>query len=362
MRQRVLALGLALFFVLSCVNLFAHSGGTDGAGGHYNHSTGEYHYHHGYPAHYHLDGACPYSDGVLSWKEKKVQEAIAAQEANPTPKPTATPKPTQKPTPTPQRTAYNYTPRPTTASDPTNTSKPISASGTTSNGSNSWKLYLKVIAGATIVIVILTYICLRLWGTRSKNKAAAQHLQGRVSALEKQKTEWISNYNTLDQKYNALEQKYNAYEERCRVLAAERNALEGSYNVLKKEYDELDSEYKQAIKNHFYEQYAGRTVHFLAGMPEDTIIGEDGLPREKNAPILLRGKPYWGEKYTFYTSGSKHSIVYHKPSCHHGYISVHALDLAAFSPCGHCNPNLPNMDWYFEYKRIKAIKDKYDIP
>lgn len=37
-----------------------HSGGTDGNGGHYDHSTGEYHYHHGYPAHQHPNGECPY--------------------------------------------------------------------------------------------------------------------------------------------------------------------------------------------------------------------------------------------------------------------------------------------------------------
>lgn len=38
----------------------AHSGRTDANGGHYNRATGEYHYHHGYPAHQHTDGICPY--------------------------------------------------------------------------------------------------------------------------------------------------------------------------------------------------------------------------------------------------------------------------------------------------------------
>ncbi len=33
----------------------AHAGKTDGNGGHYDHSTGTYHYHHGYPAHQHFD-------------------------------------------------------------------------------------------------------------------------------------------------------------------------------------------------------------------------------------------------------------------------------------------------------------------
>lgn len=42
------------------LSIFAHSGRTDGAGGHTNHSTGEYHYHHGYPEHQHVNGECPY--------------------------------------------------------------------------------------------------------------------------------------------------------------------------------------------------------------------------------------------------------------------------------------------------------------
>ena len=44
-----------------------HQGRTDSNGGHYDHSTGEYHYHHGYPAHDHYDMNgdgivdCPYN-------------------------------------------------------------------------------------------------------------------------------------------------------------------------------------------------------------------------------------------------------------------------------------------------------------
>lgn len=37
---------------------FAHPGGTDENGGHTDHSTGEYHYHHGHSAHKHYDGEC----------------------------------------------------------------------------------------------------------------------------------------------------------------------------------------------------------------------------------------------------------------------------------------------------------------
>lgn len=58
---KYLTCSMSALCLLSCI-AFAHSGGTDADGGHYNRSTGEYHWHHGYSAHQHydIDG-----DGVL---------------------------------------------------------------------------------------------------------------------------------------------------------------------------------------------------------------------------------------------------------------------------------------------------------
>lgn len=60
-----LLLALAICFHLPVI-ASAHPGGTDSSGGHTDHGSGEYHYHHGYPAHdhYDMDGDgivdCPY--------------------------------------------------------------------------------------------------------------------------------------------------------------------------------------------------------------------------------------------------------------------------------------------------------------
>lgn len=56
---------ISLFVFIFLMFLFpfsasAHPGKTDENGGHYDQSTGEYHYHHGYPAHQHENGMCPY--------------------------------------------------------------------------------------------------------------------------------------------------------------------------------------------------------------------------------------------------------------------------------------------------------------
>lgn len=61
--KKILSFTLALIFcVFLCGVAFAHPGGTDSAGGHYDTETGEYHYHHGHPAHQHKNGVCPYGD------------------------------------------------------------------------------------------------------------------------------------------------------------------------------------------------------------------------------------------------------------------------------------------------------------
>ncbi len=55
--SKIIVLLLLLFIPFTA---HAHPGGTDANGGHYNRSTGEYHYHHGYPEHQHENGECPY--------------------------------------------------------------------------------------------------------------------------------------------------------------------------------------------------------------------------------------------------------------------------------------------------------------
>lgn len=60
--------------VLFLIPTSAHSGGTDSNGGHTDHSTGEYHYHHGYSAHQHVDGVCPYNGVVYSYTGTTAQQ------------------------------------------------------------------------------------------------------------------------------------------------------------------------------------------------------------------------------------------------------------------------------------------------
>ena len=58
--KRFVTLFVTLTVLLS-LPIHAHPGGIDANGGHYDRSTEIYHFHHGYPAHQHINGACPYN-------------------------------------------------------------------------------------------------------------------------------------------------------------------------------------------------------------------------------------------------------------------------------------------------------------
>lgn len=72
-------IALASIFVITCS---AHSGGTDVHGGHMDHSSGDYHYHHGRPAHDHYDinedGVidCPYDYPFLVLRNKFFEKPL----------------------------------------------------------------------------------------------------------------------------------------------------------------------------------------------------------------------------------------------------------------------------------------------
>ena len=59
---------ICLCILIFPLSTYAHSGRTDSSGGHHDYKNvsglGSYHYHHGYPAHLHPGGVCPYGGGA----------------------------------------------------------------------------------------------------------------------------------------------------------------------------------------------------------------------------------------------------------------------------------------------------------
>jgi hypothetical protein len=77
----------------------AHPGRTDSKGGHTDSSTGEYHYHHGYSAHQHTNGVCPYDfkDKTGSNSGSSEDKGMTLEKWHAIINPKPTPAPTKKP-------------------------------------------------------------------------------------------------------------------------------------------------------------------------------------------------------------------------------------------------------------------------
>lgn len=113
MKQKFLLLLLILFLPVAA---FAHSGGTDAKGGHYNHSTGEYHYHHGYSAHQHPNGVCPYEKKETVTKGTTYSYNFVATTSTPRPLIVITARPVVSNIPV-VRASNTATPRPAATSN-----------------------------------------------------------------------------------------------------------------------------------------------------------------------------------------------------------------------------------------------------
>ena len=93
--RRLLCFAVVLL-VLAVPLALAHPGRTDSDGGHYDRSTGEYHYHHGMSAHQHPGGVCPYDDKPAATVKPTKFASVNAYRSNTSVK-TVSAKPTTAP-------------------------------------------------------------------------------------------------------------------------------------------------------------------------------------------------------------------------------------------------------------------------
>lgn len=94
MKKKVLALFVSFSMMFGTVPAYAHSGRTDSAGGHHDYNNvsglGSYHYHHGYPAHLHKNGVCPYASNTTTTKPTTTTTTTKPTTTTTTTKPTTT--------------------------------------------------------------------------------------------------------------------------------------------------------------------------------------------------------------------------------------------------------------------------------
>lgn len=120
-----------------------------------------------------------------------------------------------------------------------------------------------------------------------------------------------------------------------------------SYVKMKIEDKRSKREYEEK-RNYYLNLYASKTRRDIAiecGMPTDTEIGPDGLPKQVDMDD-------WGPMYTFFVSAYGHTF-HQKKTCNAAICArIHAVQIGTRVPCSRCRPTKPDMSWYWKYNLI----------
>ena len=315
-----IVLTMSVFIIVIIVK--AHSGGTDGFGGHWDNSSHEYHYHHGYSAHDHsdIDGDgiddCPY-DFHNNEDIKSSNEDIKSNSVN--------------------KYVNDYS-----SSNFINSYKPEKSKSEEAAISNKLKeegWMIPILSKWAIPGLIVLSISLFVFVLILKHK-----------------------YDTI-----------------CRTLVLKKSAYEKEIDTLRRTVDLHKTAYEnhkvrvnkeiQTLVNDM-QCICGRDIlHLSVMIPDDDYLDQNNLPCSVGN-MVSNGTFKWGKKYTLFTSSSNkhHTLVkYHSITCRYSSAShpINAYDIKKqeyrYQPCAICNPILTNTDWVDKYLKRKKFLEECGI-
>lgn len=327
MKRRLLLLLLVLLLLSPAA--YAHPGRTDSNGGHTDAATGEYHYHHGYPAHQHydIDGDgtpdCPY---LFKTAAKSTTATTSAATSS------------------------------TASSLKVQTAKSASASVDT----DTMIFFLIFIFLAFAVCFFL--LRRQMAETEKVNSAlysATQKNKSLESALAQVQAEQEARYN---EKQFQLHEEFEAlyFQEREKLEAAHAKALEElnaahaqELAAAQKQIEKLtlDLRWSERRRKYVYDAMVrGYGENFLlraAGAPPDLFWDSKGFPH-LSPEIGL-------DPYTLHRSSTG---KFHRPECPHSYrcTAVNALQVSREefqrNRCQVCQPVYPDLSWADELNNL----------
>lgn len=314
---------LILAFLILAAPASAHPGKTDSSGGHYNRSTGEYHYHHGYSAHQHTNGECPYdfddktgsSSGSSSYKSSASSNVTR----------TVTPAPTR----------YTATAKVTSTPQPSCDHDPNAGSVVYFR-----QLLPFISAGFTLGTVIASIIWFKFYSTR-KQKAAAE--LARIESENARAVELALARQTQDRQ--SLEAEYaeqmvrfensHLYETNKVIDRLRREA-----EMNKNQYTKYKSWAEQAAANrHSKAIRLIEELHSLNYEPE-TISRVEAIINTKHDPDLSEGAVYVKRNLSV-------AVYHYRSFCSDDLVlaSKATMKSLGFKPCPCCfNMEQPVLD------------------
>ena len=315
--KKYICIGITFILLVLPIVAYAHPGRTDSNGGHHDYNNvsglGSYHYHHGYPAHLHENGICPYDYDDQTNHESNSNSNSSAS-------------------------SYDATYQPETYAEYGNYDVYLSSGKFHLPGCPKAKPngFTRSLSKVTIGYEPCPY-CKPLKYS-SYEKFEEQELGKGQEEIPDSENERPHSSNFLLYGFGGV----------ICICAGYRYFSKRKKN--KKLTDKEQNEY-----NYYFSCYAFYEPEDFVDIPKGTYI-KDGLPCSSgNGPygIYTAYVTKKGKKYHRRESCSKSPYL-------HTTNLVYAMRL--YGPCKRCVNCLPDLSWYKEYIRIKQIKEKYSIP
>lgn len=289
----------------------AHPGRTDGSGGHTDHDTGEYHYHHGYPAHdhYDMDG-----DGDLDCPYNFDDKTDHSPGSN--------------------------------SSSGVNNNAGITADSYENNDANLEEEVKEVPEWVYWSLGVMALVILHLLIANKWKNDEINQLQETYHRDIKKEQELGT------QRLQQMEQDHKK----------QLKSQQLTHAAIMKKKEQSVREGLQNLTSDLSYFYSFNYLCQLSGASENDFIGKDGLPKSGNCE-----KHKWGEKYTFYTTSrpSASKSKFHRVGCQYCSfchpINAYTIQkhYALYAPCSVCNPELPNTKWVDFYLEHKKFLDEH---
>lgn len=336
-----------LIAVFCCPSVYAHPGKTDSDGGHFDSNTGEYHYHHGYPAHEHrdIDGDgildCPYAfiDNTNHDTENYHSGSSASDNLD-----------------------YNDIERIPFGEDPSYSGNiPLTVDSTETEDLEAVPAWVYCVFFILAAMLVFKWLQLhREYDENNKLNATIHKLTNDNHSLKKETDELNSKIEELKHYQDEL---INAHKSEVSKLNASHEA---DIELLKRENE---SQIANAFHADMLTKFGSRYLYVLSGTPDGDYLDDERLPCSHSSGGNSLGN-YWGEKYTFYTStdNQKSVLTYHKRNCSHisrcmSITSINAYFLQKnpnhYRACSTCHPIVPDTLWVNRYRYLKAFLEKH---
>lgn len=333
---------IVVCIVLIPMQSFAHSGGTDADGGHIDHSTGEYHWHHGYGPHQHYDMN---GDGIL---ECPILYGSSQNNDN-----DASSRQNNRTISRSSGTSYASTASPQPGQAHTMRSEDSTDQKKTSANWFLWGMILSIIVG--FILFCRCRLFKNEWKTAEEkiHRIQEEHRREKVQ-IERETQEQINQMRQREQIKNQLE-KERFERENAEMLSRIQNANKRQQAQLEQDFVELLNAAKKLGDGYLLMLSQAPLNHVVT---VDGLFGSIGLPAEIDNSGLK-----WGSAYTFYCSEKTNHPKYHRAGCRYcnsgAAINAYQLKRRRVEPCLICKPQFPDLEWYERYLKLKGIIERH---